>query len=250
MTKLKIPPQIRLEIESSIKKCKKRMTCALDNGFEYNRLAVPRSNRFLRKHDSEKMNMFVLFVDLEASTKMSSELSPDVLGKIIRLFSQEMAYVIEDHGGYVLKYMGDAVIGYFPADTMLQMVAKKSIYCALTMVNIIERAINPVLQDKGYPRLKIKVSIDLGENSIMRYGLDKKKSHMDIIGLAINLASKMLQGVAKSNHLVIGNHVYLKLPRHLKIGFKKLHTNTKTWIYHDFVSNQPYSIFLTRLYAA
>lgn len=248
MTKLKIPPQIRLEIESSVKKCKKRMAHALDDGFEYNRLAVPRSNRFLRKHDSEKMNMLILFVDLGASTRMSSELLPNALGKIIRLFSQEMAYVIEGHGGYVLKYIGDAVIGYFPADEMLRVVTKKSIYCALTMVNVIERAINPTLQEKGYPQIKIKVSIDLGENSIMRYGLDKKKSQIDIIGLTINLASKMLQGVAKPNHLVIGNRLYLKLPDRLKTCFKKLHVNTKTWIYHDFTSKQPYSIFLTRLY--
>lgn len=42
------------------------MTYALDDGFDYNRLAVPRSTRFLRKHDSEKMNMFVLFVDFRA----------------------------------------------------------------------------------------------------------------------------------------------------------------------------------------
>jgi class 3 adenylate cyclase len=248
MIKLKITPQVRLKIESSIKKCKKRMIHALDDGFEYNRLAVPRSTRFLRKHDSEKMNMFVLFVDIGASTRMSSELSPDALGKIIRLFSQEMAYVIEDHGGYVLKYIGDAVIGYFPADGMPRVVAKKSIYCALTMVTIIERAINPVLQETGYPQLKVKVSIDLGENSIMRYGLDKKKSHIDIIGLAINLGSKMLQGVEKPNHLIIGNQVYLKLPHHLKTCFKKLHTNTRTWSYRDFTSKQPYSIFLTRLY--
>lgn len=223
------------------------MTHSLDAGFEYNHLVIARSNRFLRRHDSKKMRMFVLFVDLAGSTRMSSELSPDVFGKIIRLFSQEMAYVIENYGGYVLKYVGDAVIGYFPTDGMTDEVAKKSIYCAQAIVSVIERAINPTLKEAGYPQLKVNLSIDLGKNNIVRYSSDKKKSHIDIIGLSINLASKM-QGIGKPNQLIIGNQVYLKLPSQLKACFKKFLPKTKTWIYHDF-TRQRYPIFLTRLYS-
>jgi len=243
MIKLTISDQEHSKIESCIKQCRKRITHSLEKEFEYHHLAIARSNKFLRKHDSKKMNMFVLFVDLGASTKMSSELSPDVLTKIIRLFSEEMAYIVEYYGGFVLKYVGDAVIGYFPIRRM-DTTAKNPILCAQAMMSTIESAINPILQKSSYPILQIKITIDFGKNNIVRYGSDKQKSHIDIIGLSINLAAKM-QSLGKPNQLVIGNKVFLKLPHRLKVYFKKIKVSSKVWSYHDFTSMTPYPVFLT-----
>lgn len=190
------------------------------------------------------MKMFILFVDLGGSTKMSSELSPDALAKIIRIFSQEMAYIIESYDGFVLKYVGDAVIGYFPAKTITT--AKNPVFCAQAMVSVIEDAINPILQKAGYPSLQIKITIDFGDNDIVRYGSNRQKSHIDIIGLSVNLAAKM-QSIGRPNQLVIGKHVFLKLPKQLKVRFKKIKISSKVWQYHDFTIKKPYQLFLTQL---
>lgn len=248
----KITPMIKLthgdleqsKIESCIRKCQKRITHSLDRDFEYHHLAITRSNKFLRSHDSEKMKMFVLFVDLGGSTRMSSELSPDALAKIIRLYSQEMAYVIEYYNGFVLKYVGDAVIGYFPEK--LALTASNVIFCAQAMMAVIKNAINPILQKAGHPCLQIKVTIDFGNNNIVRYGSNKQKSHIDLIGLSINLAAKM-QLLGKPNQLVIGRQVFLKLPRKIKSDFRRIKTSSKIWSYHDFISKRPYPVFWTKL---
>jgi len=245
MIKLAISKQEQAKIQSCIKKCQERITYSLDENFEYHHLAIEKSSKFLRKHDSEKMKMFVLFVDLGGSTKMSSELSPDTLAKIIRLFSQEMAYVIESYDGFVLKYVGDAVIGYFPARMIAT--AKNPVFCAQAMVSVIEDAINPTLQKAGYPSLQIKITIDFGDNDIVRYGSNRQKSHIDIIGLPINLAAKM-QSLGKPNQLVIGKQVFLKLPQRLKVCFQKIKVSSKVWPYHDFASKKPYPLFLTQLF--
>ncbi|MGI0007626.1 MAG: adenylate/guanylate cyclase domain-containing protein [Nitrosotalea sp.] len=176
---------------------------------------------------------------------MSSELSPDVLAKIIRLFSQEMAYVVEYYGGFVLKYVGDAVIGYFPI-MKTTTTAKNTIFCAQAMIAVIENAINPILQKVGYPSLQIKTTIDFGDNNIVRYGSDRQKSHIDIIGLSVNLAAKM-QSLGKPNQLVIGKQVFLKLSPGLKVCFRKIKVSSKVWSYHDFTSKGPYPVFLTQL---
>ena len=245
MIKLTINDHERSKIESCIKKCQNRIARSLNGDFEYHHLAISRSNKFLRMHDSEKMKMFILFVDLGGSTKMSSELSPDVLAKIIRLFSQEMAYIVEFYDGFVLKYVGDAVIGYFPVKKILTTV-KNAVFCAQAMVSVIENAINPILQKANYPLLKIKITIDFGNNNIVRYGSDVRKSHIDIIGLSVNLAAKM-QSLGKPNQLVIGKQVFLKLPLQLKICFKKIKISSKVWPYHDFTNKNPYPLFLTQL---
>lgn len=243
--KLAINEQEQLKIDSCVKKCQERITHSLDGDFEYHHLAITRSNKFLRRHDSEKMKMFVLFVDLSGSTRMSSELSPDILAMVIRLFSQEMAYVIESHDGYVLKYVGDAVIGYFPT-TKVPDVVKNVIFCAQAMVSVIQNAINPILQKVGFPLLQIKITIDFGNNNIVRYGSDVKKSHIDIIGLSVNLAAKM-QTLGKPNQLIIGNQVFLKLSPRLKTCFNKIKVSPKVWSYHDLISKNPYPLFLTCL---
>ena len=98
----------------------------------------------------------------------------------------------------------------------------------------------------GYPSLQIKITIDFGNNNIVRYGSDRHKSHIDIIGLSVNLAAKM-QSLGKPDQLVIGKQVFLKLPHRLKICFRKIKINSKVWSYHDFTSKRPYSLFLTQL---
>jgi adenylate cyclase len=55
-----------------------------------------------------------MYVDLVGSTNMSMTLPIDKLVTIIRAFSHEVTTVIQSHGGYVLKYVGEAVIAFFP----------------------------------------------------------------------------------------------------------------------------------------
>lgn len=155
MKKLTINKQEKSKIESCIKKCQKRIIHSLDRDFKYHHLAIAKSNRFLRRHDSEKIKMFILFVDLGGSTKMSSELSPDAFTKIIQLFSEEMAYIIEYYKGYVLKFVGDAVIGYFPAHGTLATV-KNTIFCAQAMLSVIENGLIQFCKKQIFLACKLK----------------------------------------------------------------------------------------------
>jgi len=228
-------------MNSSISKSQNRVKKVLDHGFEYHHLALARSNGFLRKHDSDRLAMYVLYVDLVGSTKMSSNLSPDTLNMIIRTFSQEMAYVIEDYGGYVLKFVGDAVLSYFFDKEKPKQMANNVIECAKTMNTIIEKSINPILEKDKFPKLRIKVTADYGYCSIVRYGADKNRSHIDLIGLTLNLAAKM-QSVAKPNQIIIGDSIFTKLNPKTKKLFKKKKTDSKNWIFHELDTKKPYVV--------
>lgn len=238
----KITKRKSFEIDHFITKSKARITNSLNLEFEYHHLATSRSKKFLRKFESKRMNMLILFVDLKNSTKMSSELPSDKLTRIIRIFSQEMAYTIEFFGGFVLKYVGDAVIGYFPWYEKPLDAVKNSVYCAKTMGMIIKNVINPIFLKSGYPSLDIKISIDFGKNSIVRYGADVQKSHIDIIGLSINLAAKM-QGLGKTNQVIIGKKVYDKLSESQRKYFKRLLVDSRRWPYHNLKSKGSYPVF-------
>ena len=233
-------------MDDIIKKSQFRIKKSLDKGFAYHHLAIARSDKFLRKHDSQRLPMFVVYVDLVGSTKMSSELDPEIFNTIIRVFSQEMAYVIEHFDGYVLKFVGDAVLGYFLASEKVAFVANKTIMCAKTMQLVIKNAINPLLENKNYPKLKIKITLDFGNCSIIRYGSDRNLSHIDLIGLTLNLAAKMQQKT-QPDQITIGDHVYEKLNYKNKRYFFKIKTDPKSWFYHDLGKEKQYSIYSNKI---
>jgi len=228
------------DVEEIIKKCQKRVQSTFNGKSHYRSLPVPRSNQFLRQHISEKHEMFVLFIDMVGSTKMSYDLKPDHLSLIVRAFCQELSLIIEMYGGRVLKFVGDAVIGYFMTNKRLYGDTDRVIDCTKLLLLVISRGINPILKGQGYPEIKVKMGLDCGIGSIILYSGDRKKAHIDIIGLCLNLAAKM-QNFANPNQLVIGNNVYTKLSSQEKKHFKKLKFDTRKWDYE--FDGQIYSIY-------
>jgi class 3 adenylate cyclase len=45
---------------------------------------------------------------------MSMTLPVDNLVTLIRAFAHQISHIVDSRGGYVLKYVGDAVISFFP----------------------------------------------------------------------------------------------------------------------------------------
>ena len=230
-----------LDTESLIKETQKRVWSSLKKGYEYD-YSVDESDKFLRDHVSQRMHMLVLFVDLVGSTDMSLILPAEKLGIIISSFSQEMRFVIKHHGGYVLKYVGDAVIGYFIAEDNPLVVSDNAVNCAKTMIDIIERGINPILSEYDYPELRVKIGMDFGENAIVRYGSDKIRSHVDILGPAVSIAAK-ITAIARPNQILIGEDVYEKLHPTLKDLFKKVEWHAGQWNYHDKKTGKLYGVY-------
>lgn len=227
------------ELAHIVKESQKRIKKALVEGFEYDHLVVAKSDRFLRKHDSEKLDFAVMYVDLVGSTKMSTELTPDFLSKIITVFSQEVAYVMELFGGFVLKFVGDAAVGYFPSGKNLDDI----VFCAEAIVHVVRDAINPLLLQMGHSGIEVKVTSDYGQHTIVRYGSDLKRSHIDIISTTMNLAAKM-QSVAKGSQMVIGNILYERLSNDRQMIFEKIKLDQVSWNYHNLAEQKPYELYI------
>ena len=71
-----------------------------------------------------------------------------------------MAAVIRQHHGYVLKFVGDAVIGYFVAEGNSLLTADNAVNCAKSMNTVIQKGINPILNQYDYPDLMVKIGVD------------------------------------------------------------------------------------------
>jgi len=231
-----------VDSETLIKETQKRVWASLKQGYEYEETTIDESDRFLRDLVSSRVNMIILFVDLVGSTEITLSLPEEKVAIIIRSFAQEMSNVVIRHDGFVLKFVGDAVIGYFVAEALPLLAAENAVNCAKAMLAVIERGMNPILNQYDYPELKIKMGMDFGKNIIVRYGSDKEKSHVDILGPSMNIASK-IQHIAYPNQILIGEDVYKRLHPNMQKQFNQVVWTQTKWKYHDRETGKLYPVY-------
>lgn len=193
-------------------------------------LSTLKCKQYLRRHVNNKTKLVVLCVDLVGSTKLTLSLLPHELISIINIFSTEMSLIISGHGGYVLKYVGDAVIGIFPAEFNSQIACFNALNSAKTMVRIITKVINPVLYNK-LPQIQVKIGVDLGESMIVLYGKNLDTSHIDLIGSGISIASK-ITALAKPNQVLLSENIFENIANVSKdMIFEKVDLVDESWDY-------------------
>jgi len=173
---------------------------------------------------------------------MVMDLPQKQLAMIVSSFAQEMGYVIEQHNGYILKFVGDAVIGYFVEKDGAGSIADRSVSCAESMIKVVKTGINPVSQQYDYPDLAIKIGIDFGENTIIRYGNNEEESHVDLLVLSMNMAAK-IQGHAQPDQIRIGGEVYAKLHSSIQEYFEQIKWEDNEWNYRNKVTGKIYPVY-------
>lgn len=231
-----------MDSNSPLKSIKTRVERTLSQGPPID-LSTLKCNHYLRRHVNNKTKLVVLCVDLVGSTKLSLSLSPQELISIINIFSTEMSIIISGHGGYILKYIGDAVIAIFPAEFDSGKACFNALYSAKTMVRIINQVINPVLCNK-LPQIKVKIGIDLGESMVVLYGKNLDTSHIDLIGSGISIAAK-ITALAKPNQILISENVFENIVNVSKdTKFQKLDIVDEGWNYINTKTSKILNVYV------
>jgi adenylate cyclase len=237
-----------VNIDLAIKDAQSRTWKALKSEPKFN-IPMEQTQNILEKFAKSKVTLVILHVDLVGSTKLSMILPVERVATIIQTFTQEMSLIVSAYGGYVFKYVGDAILAFFIGSSdnnnnnNLYLSCTNAVNCARSMIKIMQQGINPILNEYDYPEMGVRVGIDVGENAVVQYGWAShtytieednkqiiKKPHLDVLGYTISIASKMT-GFAKPDQIVIGQSVYDILDNVQKSNFKELPVNTDDWIY-------------------
>ncbi|MDP8907287.1 MAG: adenylate/guanylate cyclase domain-containing protein [Thermoproteota archaeon] len=259
------------DVESAIKDTQKRTWSELKVEPNFY-IPLDNTQTLLEKFIDTRIDLVILHVDLVSSTRLSMNLPLRRLVPIVQAFTQEMSLIVEAYGGYVFKYVGDAVLAFFFTEKdNLHMPCSNAVSCGLSMVRIIEEGMNTILNENGYPELQIRVGIDVGESAVIRYGLKtndytktekengKENNHvqdankhdninvirepyLDILGYSINTASKMT-GFARPNQIVIGEAVYNRLDDNTKQNFESIDIDSKSWSFIDNSTGNVYRVY-------
>jgi adenylate cyclase len=189
------------------------------------------SDELLREHPNSKLKLIVLYVDLVGSTMMTTSLPVAQLALMVQTFTQEMSFTVSRFNGYVLKYVGDAIIAYFPADANYNGRCNAAINCSYAMIEVLEEGINSIFREHGYNGLQAKIGIETGEHSVIQYILGSK-SHIDILGYGISMAAK-LSTLARPNQVVISHAIYFGMHPSFRKNFIQMELDPGMWKYID-----------------
>jgi adenylate cyclase len=230
-------------IETLLAKTQERFSRALERRYQFESNLKP-AQEFLLEHVNSKISLIIMYADLVGSTNMSMMIPIDKMVTIIQGFSFEMSHLVHNYGGYVLKYVGDAIIAFFPLDYNKSLICNKAIECAQLMITIIKKGISPILYQYNYPELQVKIGIDVGESIIIQYGHDER-SHIDILGYSMNKSAK-ITSLTYPNTITIGEDMYSNLNPKLKVEFKGIKTAIENWKYINKKTGQIYKIYSSK----
>lgn len=239
-TPLQEQPRQLFDLRTLLTQRQDRLWEALEERYRYD-TSIKRSQDFLLKHVSTKIPLVVMFVDLVGSTDMSMTLSAEKLVTIITAFSREVSSVIESYDGYVLKYVGDAVIAFFPSSFNKYLACDRSFECAESIITVIQNGINPILERMGYPELSVKLGMDEGENVVVQYGYDRS-SPIDILGYSMNVAAK-ITSLTPPIKISVGEDVFKLLHPKIRSRFKELLITGNEWKYVNRRTGNLYRVY-------
>ncbi|MFZ5781844.1 MAG: adenylate/guanylate cyclase domain-containing protein [Pseudomonadota bacterium] len=138
--------------------------------------------------DNRRRNMTVLFSDIRNFTTLSESMTPDENFAFINAYLARMGPVIRDHGGFIDKYIGDAIMALFES-------ADDALGAGLDMLAVLDD-FNAERQAAGL--LPIGIGIGINSGTLMM-GTIGEKHRMDgtVISDAVNLASRV-EGLTKT----------------------------------------------------
>lgn len=229
-----------IDLETLLTQRQDRLFQALEERYQYS-TSIKHGQDYLLNYVSSKRPLVIMYADLVGSTKMSMTLPADKLVTIIRAFVHEMSSVVETYNGYVLKYLGDAVIAFFALGFNRYLTFDKAVRCAKSMINVLKDGINPILNKYDCPELYVKIGVEEGQNVVVQYAYDRS-SQIDILGYTMNVTSK-ITSLTGPNKVSVGENVYKLLHPGIQAEFHELAYNTDEWKYTNLDTGQLYKVY-------
>ena len=147
--------------------------------------------------EAERRQLTVMFCDLVGSTALSARLDPEDLRAVFGAYHRCAAAVIEGTGGFVAKYMGDGVLGYFGYPRADEHDAERAVRAGLELVEAVAG-----LDTAAEMRLRVRVGIATGlvvVGDLIGQGAAQEQA---VVGETPNLAAR-LQALAEPGTVVI-----------------------------------------------
>ena len=142
---------------------------------------------------AERKLVTVIFVDIVGSTELGESHDPEVIRATLSRAFTAASEILEDHGGTVEKFIGDAVMAVFGVPNAHDDDAERAVRAAFALrARLSELVVRPVLQ--------LRIGIDSGEAVA---GTGRGGQHL-VTGSVVNSAAR-LQSSAEPGQIRVGS---------------------------------------------
>lgn len=154
---------------------------------------------------NETVEASVAFIDICSFTTISENEPPDKVVKLLNNYFDAMVKEIIDQGGFVDKFIGDAVMAVFRGNYHLDRAVDASL--------AIRKKIQALPNETGDIFFSPKVSIGINSGEMISGNIGSatlRRLDYTVIGDVVNTAQR-LQSVAKENQIIISENSYEKI---------------------------------------
>ena len=160
------------------------------------------------KIGGDSKDVTIIFTDIKGFTAFSEKHTPQEVVARLNEYLGEMVQIIEEHDGYVDKFIGDGIMAYWGAPLAQADHAKLAIACVLAMQKSLE-SLCVKWQAEGVEPFVIRAGVQSGEVVAGNIGLRGKKMEYTVIGDTVNQAAR-LESSAKYYGVdaLVGEHTW------------------------------------------
>lgn len=146
------------------------------------------------KLGGERRTLSIFFSDLQGFTSIAEGLDPEELTSLLNEYLSAMTEIIQDEGGTVDKYVGDAIIAFWNAPLEqpdhVARCARAALRCQAKLSEL-----RPVFRARIGKELAMRIGLNTGAAIVGNMG-SRSRFDYTVLGDAVNLASR-LEGVNK-----------------------------------------------------
>jgi adenylate cyclase len=143
----------------------------------------------------EEREVSVLFSDVAGFTALSEGLTPAELVATMNVYLSAMTEIVEANGGFVDKYIGDAIVAVFGAPIDDPAHARAAVKAALECQAALARLNDDPAQPFRGKRLGARIGVNTGRALVGNIGSTRRFNYT-VMGDTVNLASR-LEGANK-----------------------------------------------------
>ena len=177
----------------------------------------------IRQGDGQRTNAVIWYTDLRNSTRLAETMPADDYYDLLNSYFNATAQPIIDHGGEILDFIGDAVLGIFPYNTKRQLKsANQSATAALVASNEIAVKLNGERVNAGKLVFNYGIGLNVGEVMFGNIGIPSRLS-FSVIGPAVNEAARIENMTKEINAQILAGPAFASIdPQHWSsIGLKR-----------------------------
>jgi len=160
--------------------------------------------------ENDTIEASVAFIDICSFTSISENEPPDMVVKLLNSYFDVMVQEIIEHGGFVDKFIGDAIMAVFKGEHHLD----RAIDACLRVRAEIDKL--PLIAEHVNYKPNVSIGINCGEMISGNIGSENlKRLDYTVIGDVVNTAQR-LESAAKPGQIAISEKSYHKVKEYFK----------------------------------